>query len=159
MAGTRYLQNDELRATISWRIRTLAGSVPRRVWFFQPKPVGVYTDASGGGHVGVTIHYDGSAYCTATHLPHWIRTAKAKTADYELRGSVLGACVARALFPDMPVLLFCDNQGARGAINRGSCKTSHGRALAAISWIVSAENGHRAWTEYVRSKENQADPV
>ena len=159
MSGTRFPLNDELRASLSWWVQFLSTPLPRRVYFETAHPVRVYSDASGAGHVGcVVIGPDGVVHRATSHLPCWLATVREKITEYELSGAILGLCVAQVLFPNLPVLLFCDNQGACGIVIRGSAKTSFGRALAAIFWNVAAINCRFTWVEYVRSAANLSDP-
>ena len=91
--------------------------------------------------------------------PRWLALAKEKITEYELTGALFGLLIAQALFPGVPVLLCCDNQGADGTIIRGSNKTPIGRALSSVFWHAAAESGCAIWVEFARSGLNPSDPI
>ena len=159
VSGTRYPLNSDLREVIQWWIAVLGIQVPRRVAFDHTAQVLLYTDATGSGHIGATLFMDGTEYRANTHLPAWFAKSKDQIGEYELAGCLFGVCIAATLFPGVPILLCCDNLGAKGVIIRGTCKSANGRALAAIFWLVIATFGSPLWAEYVRPKCNLADRI
>ena len=101
----------------------------------------VYTDAPGMSHSGVALRYNDQSFSTTTHIHTWLATVRGEIAEFEIRAAILGLCAARELFPEAPVLFFRDNQGARGAAARGSCRTSERSTLAAVFWNVADKLG------------------
>ena len=155
--GTRYPLPTDLRCVIRWWIAVLGVQIPRRVSFDLTAQALLYTDASGAGHLGATLFVAGTEYRANTHLPEWFAKRKEQIAEYELAGCVLGLCMAVTLFPGIPIMLCCDNEGAKGVIIRGSCKTATGRSLSSVFWLVAATFANPIWVEFVKSKCNLAD--
>ena len=157
--STRYPLNDDLREAITWWLTHLGNQRPRRVNFKLRHPVLVYSDACGAGHIGCIVYYGGEIFRVSTHLPTRFASANEKITEYELAGTLLGLCTAVALFPNAPILLGCDNQGANGTVIRGPNKTRNGRSLASVFWHIAAEWDCMVWVEFVRSKLNPSDPI
>ena len=136
-----------MRATISWRIPPLAAPLPRRFLLRPPRPVFIYTAASGYGNAGRPLHYGGRLLRTTSRFPPWLAVAREEIAEYELAAEILGVFVAREIFPGAPILLMCDNQCSLATAVLGSRRTSQGRALAAVFGTSSLIWGYlRGWS-------------
>ena len=140
---------------LPWRIRALGVDKPRRATCDVARPVLVYTDACGEGHLGVSLFIDGRAVVAHCHVPQWMRTLG--IAELELAGAIFGLTMAAEFAPGRNVLLRCDNQGARGVVARGHSRTVNGRRLAAVFWSVAAPATIHVWAEFVCSGANHAD--
>ena len=155
---TRYHPvNDEIREAIKWWIGILCSSTPRKVALNPKKPILVYADASGEGHIGVVIFFDGTRKMMHTHLPEWFQE-EFGIYEFELAGMILALMIASLLKPGHPVLMCGDNNSAVAALVRGNCDSDVGRILTAVFWAVAAFYGTPVWIEEVRSKFNIADP-
>ena len=154
----RNMLNAELRDVTPWWLNAISNSIPRRVQFRPQKPILVYTDAAGSGHIGAVL-VDGPMRTTVhTHLPHWLLRGDISIFEKEGAGILLGVLLAQLVDRSRPITICCDNIGANGAIIRGSCRTIIGRALVSCIWTLAAPNHTLLWVEYVRSKLNPADP-
>ena len=58
--------------------------------------------------------------------------AKAGIFELDFVGFLFGLAIAAYYAPGRPVLLCCDNMGARGGVVRGSCATFLGRMISSI---------------------------
>ena len=121
-------------------------------------PVVVYTDACGPGHIGAVIVVDGIRYTHQTHVPPWFMRSIAGIFELELTACLLGLILAAFYAPGRPVLLCCDNMGARGEVVRGACATVLGRMLSSTFWNVAAHFGCAVRGDFVASGLNSADP-
>lgn len=149
--------SPELADALKWRMAALVGAPPRPIPYRVVKPVLIYTEACGAGHVSAILFIDGVRRVRRSHLPEWFEN-EAGIFEYELSAVLLGMCVALCLAPGRPCFLCGDNMGARGAVVRGSCATVLGRALSSL-WLISATSADSVWIEYVRSTLNSSDPL
>ena len=94
----------------------------------------------------------------APHIPPWFARPSAGIFEYELAACLLGLILAAFYAPGRPVLVCCDNLGARGAVVRGSCTAAIGRMLSAAFWNVAAVFSCAVWIDFVASALNVADP-
>ena len=149
--------NDGIRESIKWWIGTISATTPRKITLNPKKPILVYADACGEGHIGIVIFFDGSRKIMHTHLPERFHD-EFGIFEFELAGMILAITVASLLKPGHPVLMCGDNNSAIAALVRGNCDTTIGRMLTAVFWAVAAFYGTPVWIEEVRSKFNIADP-
>ena len=123
--------NAELREVLPWWAAVLRGMAERRTWFHGPRPVVVYVDAAGCGHLGVIIFVGGSSSTFSTRIPERMIDAGAGIYDMEAMASLYGLCVVAELYPDRAVILCCDNRGANQTLVRGACKSPFSRMSCA----------------------------
>ena len=159
LSTTNWKLSDDLREVIPWWVANIDHSIPRRANAIDSHPVLAYTDASGEGHIGCVIYIDGKRTMGHTHLPQWFRDLLPGIFEYEICANIFGLAMAAELAPGRPVLLCCDNQGAKGAVIRGSCRTKLGRILVSAFWAMAAAFATSVWVEYVRSKVNCSGPA
>ena len=157
-ATSRANLSIDLKESIPWWIGQLSRTRPRMVSTKYTMPVLVYTDACGAGHLGAVVVVDGTQHTHHTRIPPWLERSTAGISEYELVACLLGLILAALYAPGRPVLLCCDNMGARGAVVRGSCATPIGRMLSAAFWNVAAMFSCAVWVEFVASALNVADP-
>ena len=146
----------ESRDVIPGRIARMGELIPRRVFTTWVRPVVIYTDASGPGHLGCVVVCAGVRYTAQTHLPAWVMRAKAGIFEYEL--CALGLVLACTVSANRPVLQFCGNMGIAGAVIRGSRKTTLGRIITSVFWNGAPRFSMAVWVGYVDSTVNTADP-
>ena len=161
LPGPRFPLSSELRETVARWAEWLPVSAPRSVNLVAKKPVVIYTDAEGTGHCAAVV-FDGTkkASCvTHIHLPQWMLKDDSDTGifEFELAAICLGVCIAVDRFPGRPILICADNQGARGAVIRGTCRTHVGRLLSSFLWRTAANTSSMLWIEFLRSGLNVAD--
>ena len=120
----RYICFD-LFEVLPWWINALNCMVPRRLECNPGRPVLVYTDACGGGHLGACVYDGGQVWFSHTHEPQWMRSMSINIK--EMAAALLGICVVAEVSRKKQVLLRCDNTGAKGMIIRGSSANVFGR--------------------------------
>ena len=157
-AGARAPLSQDLREVIPWWIAQLSNIRPRIVATKPARPVVVYTDACGAGHLGAILALDGHVSTHHCHAPPWFMRALTGIFELELLACILGLVVACNKAPGRAVLLCCDNKGALGAVVRGSCSTPVGRMLSSTLWNIAATFDAAVWVEFVPSALNCADP-
>ena len=159
--GTAFPLSPLLVETIQWWIDTLPLVRPRSIRLRPLTPVTVYTDAEGSGHIAAVLFAQSTKaqVLCHTHCPEWMleEETKAGIFEFELLAVALAVCYAVMFHPRRPILICCDNQGANGAVIRGSCKTAIGRLISAFIWRLAAESDNPIWIEYVSSGLNVAD--
>ena len=79
-----HLLNGELREVIPWWVHVLRNIAPRQTMMPGPKPVLVYCDAAGCGHLGVVIFVDGVSHVFSSHAPEWMMVAECGIYDFEM---------------------------------------------------------------------------
>ena len=129
--GRPHPLNDELKLSLNWWVHALQNAEPRRTLLKPTKPVLVYCDASGSGHIGFVVIYEGIRKFGHTHLPIWI----AETAgiyEYELISAIYALRAASLLWQGLPILLRTDNSGAASTLVRGNCTSAMGGILASV---------------------------
>ena len=84
--------------------------------------------------------------------------AKAGIFEPELVACVFCLTLASIYAPGRPVLLCCDNMGARGAVVRGSFAAVVGRVVSSVFWNVAAHFSCAVWVDFAPSCLNVADP-
>lgn len=75
----------------------------RRTWFQGIRPVVVYTDAAGCGHLGTVIFDGDERVGFSTHSPGWMH--ECGIYDLEMCDSFYGMCLADVLFPERSIIL------------------------------------------------------
>ena len=133
---------------------------PRELSFPGHPTVTVYTDAMGEGNcASVAFHPGGTARCMYhTHLPAWLRNdPTVGIFEYEMCGVALGALAVVQFAPGTPILVRCDDAGAKGTVIRGMFVTRVVKLLSSLIWRVAAEAAAQIWIEYVKSDHNAAD--
>ena len=150
--------DPQLREILSWWIAVIPNAKPRSTPCVGRRPVVVYTDASGKGHIGCVIvdPEDNSRSTFHTHLPTWA-LERMKILEFELFALILGLVIASETFPGRPLLFFCDNTAANAAIIRGSNKTWMGRCLCSVFWTLATSVEAPVWLEYVNTTINPGD--
>ena len=148
---------DEIREAIKWWIGILCSTVPRKLALNPKKPILIYADASGEGHIGAVVFFEGPSKTMHTHLPEWFAIENG-IYEFELAGVILALIITSLLKPGHPILLCGDNNSAVAALIRGNCESKRGRMLTAVFWAVAAFYGTPVWIEEVRTKFNIADP-
>ena len=83
-------------------LRNAAG---RRAWFHGPRPIVVYVDAAGCGHLGIVIYVGGVQRVCSTHIPERMTNAKCDIYEMEMCASLYGLCWAAEEFADRAALL------------------------------------------------------
>ena len=151
--------NKELREAPQWWIATLRMSTDRRTWFHGPKPVAVYVDAAGCGHLGVTIYADGQVLTFPTRIPWRMIEAACDIFDMEMCACLYGVRIVADLIPNRAVLLCCANRGATGALGRGACRSEFSLKICDVFWNLAASKMIPAWIEEVAGKLNPSDPL
>ena len=147
-----------LKDVIPWWIAQLGCAKPRMVCTRPTHPVLAYSDACGEGHLGAITVLDGMVATHHTHVPSWFARAKTGIFELELMACVIGLLAAMAIAPGRPVLLCCDNMGARGTIMRGTCGAAIGRMISSVFWNIAAQFECAVWIEFAPSALNSADP-
>ena len=155
--GRSHPLSVDLRETIPWWIAVIGRLIPRRIPFLPIPHMVVYTDASGSGHLGAVAIYMGVTHTFSTHLPDWF-TEGNKIYEFEMAGTLFGLLCALEIAYGAPIILFCDNMGAKGTVIRGSSRTRTGRALAGAFWGYAAAAEAAVWVEHVSSPLNIGDP-
>ena len=121
----------ELADVIPWRVARLGDPIPRRIYYRHTKPVVLYTNAFGAGHLSDVV-YDGGRHVCTPHLPQWF-VETLGIFEMEHAGAIFGLLAVSILDPKRPVLLVCDNIGACATAIRGSARTTEWRMLASVS--------------------------
>ena len=101
----RHLLNGELRDVLPWWVATLRSCAERRTWFHGARPVVVYVDAAGCGHLGATVFVDGEQYTFSTHVPEWPAESPGDIYDFEMCASLFGLCIVAGFLPNRTVIL------------------------------------------------------
>ena len=81
--------DGEIRDVIPWRVHVLRKVSAMRTMTPGPRPVLVYTDAAGCGHLGVVLYVDGEALFFSSHSPGWMVDAQCDIYDLEMASSVV----------------------------------------------------------------------
>ena len=149
---------DDLRATINSRVGIRSTTVPRKVYLGPKKPMLIYVDASGPGHLGIVVFCDGSAKACHTHLPPRFPQENG-IYEFEICDMIYGLLISSPLKPGRPILLCGDNSGAVAALVRGNCATKSGKRPAAVFWAISACYGAAEWIEEFRTNFNISGPL
>lgn len=93
----------------------------------------------GRGHCAAVFFrpYEALPVVAHAHIPPLV-SEMAEVAsgifEYELIAVALAVAIALGRFPGRPLVAGCDNQGALGAIKRGSGKTGIVRAATSFIW-------------------------
>ena len=124
--GRLFPLSAELTDVIPWWMTAMGRLAPRRLLFQAQKPVVLYTDAAGSGHVGAVAIYEGVSYTASTHLPDWL-TEHYGIFEFETAWSWFGLLLDMEIAYGTPVILFCDNAGAEGVAIRRYAKTRGAR--------------------------------
>ena len=101
--------SDELSEALRWWLGALECAPPRSIPYVIVKPVLVYTDACGAGHISAVLFVDGVRHVARTHLPEWLALSGASVFEFELAAVLFGLCFMLCVCPDRPILLCCDN--------------------------------------------------
>ena len=150
--------SKDLDDVIPFWLAQLGGANPRAVCTRPMRPALVYKDAFGEGNLVAITVLDGAVSPHHTHAPPRFVRGKTGISELELLACALGILADMDITPDRPMLLCCDNLGARGAVMRGSCCAVVGRMLSAAFWNLAAPFGCAAWVEFVPSSLNCAGP-
>ena len=116
---------DQMRQAIKRRAGIPKSTVPRRVSLVPRRPILIYADASGPGHIGIVTISNGRRKTSHTHL-HGRRLEWGGIYEFELAGAIHALVPASVLAPGRPVLLCGDNNSAAAAIVRGNCPSVMG---------------------------------
>ena len=135
------------------RIAIVSSSVPRGVRWRQKRPVVIYSDASGKGHVAVVIFIDGKRRSLDTHLPQWM-VGERGIYEFELSAILVGVTIASEMAQGRAIYAFCDNTAAGHAAIRGSNKTRTGRAMCSAIWAALSHTSPPLRLEYANAKFN-----
>ena len=114
LPGRSHPLSPELSDALQWWESALTNAPPRSVPHRVLKPVLVYTDACGAGHIASIVIVDGTRHDTRTHLPERFAKSGAGIFEYELAAALLGLRLVVLLAPGRPCLRCCDNNGSRG---------------------------------------------
>ena len=155
--GTHPL-NSELRGVIPWWISVLRTVSERRTMAQVPRPVAIYVDAAGCGHLGAVVFIDGEEIVFSSHTPERMAQNNDDVYDYEMAASLFGVSLAAELRPGRTVILCGENKGASQTLVRGSCKTDTGRMICASVWTIAATFSIPLWIESVAGTLNPSDP-
>ena len=130
---------------------------PRKTLLRPPRPVLVYCDAAGSGHIAFVLIFGSTRKTGRAHLPEWFCLAGG-IYEYELASAIFALHAASLVFPGQPIILCCDNSAAASTIVRGNCESDIGRKLAAVFRAAASAWCTPVWVGEVRSKFNNADP-
>ena len=131
---------------------------PRRVVTTPTKPVVVYSDACGAGHLGAMVYVVTKCHTVSTHAPEWFTRSSAGIFELEALAELLGVMLACEVAPGAPIVLCCDNRAAVATVIRGTCQTVLGRMIASAIWATASRFNCPIWVEPVRSCLNPSDP-
>ena len=87
LRGTHAI-NAELMDVIPWWIHVLRSVSPRCTMTPGPRPVLIYTDASGCGHLGVIAYVGGETHVFSSHAPEWVMKSKCDIYDLEMAATL-----------------------------------------------------------------------
>ena len=118
--GRFHPMNDQLGLSLNWWVHALENADPRRTLLAPPKPILVYCDASGSGHIGCVAIYNGERRMGHTHLPGWLAESTG-IYEFEMRSALYAFHAVSLIWPFMPILLCADNSSAANTLIRGTC--------------------------------------
>ena len=128
--------NPELREVLPCWVGVLKNPTGRRTWFHGQKPIVVYTDAAGCGHMGAVIFDGEETLVFPTHVPEWMNGRDIY--DIEMRASFYGLRLAAGFYPERP-LIFCGcNRGTVQTLVRGAFRATVASHMCATFWNVAA---------------------
>ena len=119
----------------------LRNASERRTWFRGARPIVVYDDAAGFGHLGVAIYADGTEFVYSPHCPEWMADAHCDIYDLEIAAALFGLCVVAEFCPDRSVTMCRDNRGSTQTLARGACKTEFAMMACATFWNLAESKG------------------
>ena len=150
--------NSELREVSHWRVNIPRTVSERRTMAQWPRPVAIYADAAGCGHLGAKVFMDDEELKFSTHCTGRLHGDDADIYDFEMTASLFGMALAAELRPGRPVILCCDNTAASQTPVRGSCKTDTARMMCGNFWTIAATFGAPVWVESVNGVLTPIDP-
>ena len=153
-----HTSNQELREVLPWWAAVLRNAAGRRTWFRGPKPVVVYVDAAGCGHIGDVVYVDDERHVFSSHIPEWMEAGQCDIYDMEMCASMLGLCLVAESWPGRPAILRCDNRGATQTLVRGACRSPLSQKTCAAFWCLAASKSVPVWIEDVPGVLNPTDP-
>ena len=83
---------------IPWWVHVLSAVSARKTMTPGPRPVLVYGDAAGCGHLGSVVLVDGVALVSRTHVPEWMVLAKSGIFELELAASLVKIGKERVIY-------------------------------------------------------------
>ena len=124
-----------------------------------PRPVLGYTGVQWDVHCAAVALSHGNSHLRHTRAPGWRLQAYSKAGIFEfaLFGLSMGGICASLKYPDAPILVRRDNEGANGATERGIGVTAIGGAIPPLIWRIASETATFISAEYARSDFNISD--
>ena len=148
--------NPQLRADLELWVKMLITALPRKMSLDPGRPLILYGDACGAGHLGGVMILPQGIYKCQYHLPHF--TAPWHISLKEAAASLMVASAAFTLHTkSAPVVLFTDNTATLGALVRGNAEDETLLCLVRAVERYMMEYHAMPWYEYVPSACNPAD--
>ena len=151
--------NEELREVIPRWIATLRSCADRQTLVHGPRPVVIYVDAAGRGHLGAVVYLDDEVLTFSTHCPGWMIDESAGIFELESTASLFGLALEAELCHGRSVILCCDNKAASQTLVRGHSPTPVGRMICASFWTLAMTFSIPVWVESVAGTLNPSDPA
>ena len=147
---------SQLRADLGLWVKMLISALPRKMPLDPGRPLILYGDACGAGHLGGVMILPEGIYKCQYHLP--LFTAPWHISLKEAAASLMVASAAFTLHTkNAPVVLFTDNTATLGALVRGNAEDETLLCLVRATERYMMEYHAMPWYEYVPSACNPAD--
>ena len=157
---------SELRRTVTWWVRLLQAGVCSAKFPLSdegPSPALLYTDAVGGGRMGMALYsaegrlLKWSALTPSKRLHATLLPRKNQVNAWETMAALWAVIQSAAALRGRPVHLYVDNTVAQGALRKGSSPKEDLNRLAGDFWLLAAELQLSVHVWRVPSKSNPAD--
>ena len=154
----RHPLNDELKDVIQGWISTIRSCSEKKTLARGPRPVVVYVDAAGCGHLGAAVYLDGEVFTFSSHCPEWMVAEAACIFELENTSALFGLAVFAVLAPGRCAILRGDNMAAGETLVRGSSRTAVGRMICGSFWSMAAPFSIPVWIGTVAGTLNPIEP-